>query len=118
MQIKITRLYTGSDGESHFEDIEISLKDQDGFFERSEFMKATGIYIGDLYSDKLNEWHNTPCRQYLITLEGEMEIGVGDGTKRLFKAGDILLAEDTTGRGHTRRKGNCQHHKAFFVTLD
>lgn len=118
MPIKITRMYTGSDGESHFEDMEIPLKDQDGFFECSEFMKATGMYIGDLYSDRLNEWHTTPRRQYLITLEGEVEMEVGDGTKRLFKPGDILLAEDTTGRGHTRRKGNCSHHKAFFITLD
>lgn len=118
MEIKVTRLYTGPDNESHFEDIAIPLKDQDGFFERSETIKATGMYVGDLYSDKLNDWHNTPCRQYLITLEGEVEMGVGDGTKRLFKAGDILLAEDTTGRGHTRRKGKSQHHKALIVTLD
>ena len=118
MQIKITRLYTGSDGESHFEDTVIPLKDDDGFFERSETIKTTGMYFGDLYSDELNDWHTTPCRQYLITLEGEVEMGVGDGSKRLLKAGDILLAEDTTGRGHTRRKGKSKHHKALLITLE
>jgi quercetin dioxygenase-like cupin family protein len=41
-------------------------------------------------------WHNTPCPQYIIMLQGAMEIEVGDGTKRIFKEGNILLAEDTS----------------------
>jgi hypothetical protein len=32
-----------------------------------------------------------------------MEIGVGDGTKRMFNPGDILQVEDLTGQGHTTR---------------
>ena len=118
MEIKVTRMYTGSDGESHFEDINVPLEDVDGFFASSGHIEATGCSMSVLYSDKFNDWHNTPRRQYLITLEGEVVMAVGDGTKRTFKPGDILLAEDTTGRGHTRLKGNSQYHKAFFVTLD
>ncbi len=37
----------------------------------------------------------------MITLEGQVEVGLGDGTKRVFSAGDVLLADDLTGRGHT-----------------
>ena len=37
----------------------------------------------------------------MITLEGQVEVGLGDGTKRVFGAGDVLLADDLTGRGHT-----------------
>ena len=51
-------------------------------------------------------------------IEGEGEIEIGDGTKRRFKAGDILLAEDTTGRGHITRVLNNQPRKVMFVTLD
>ena len=42
-----------------------------------------------------------PRRQYVITLEGQVAVGLGDGTKRVFGAGDVLLADDLTGRGHT-----------------
>jgi hypothetical protein len=31
-----------------------------------------------------------------------MEIGIGDGSKRRFGPGDVLLADDMTGQGHTR----------------
>ena len=118
MEAKVTRLYTGSDGESHFEDITIPLKDQEGYFEWSEPIEATGIIFGELYNDKQHDWQNVPRRQFVITLEGEVEMVVGDGTKRILKAGDVLLAEDTTGRGHMRRRGKNQNHKVVIVTLD
>ncbi len=39
----VTRLYTGADGESHFEDVDIPLEGTDRGDRRSELMKATGI---------------------------------------------------------------------------
>ena len=50
-----------------------------------------------------HDWHNAPRRQYVITLEGEVEIGLGDGTTHRFGAGHVTLAEDLTGKGHTTR---------------
>ena len=44
-----------------------------------------------------------PRRQYLITLSGKTEIGLGDGTVHKLGPGDVNLAEDLTGRGHTTR---------------
>ncbi|MEC8958281.1 MAG: hypothetical protein VYE35_01025, partial [Chloroflexota bacterium] len=48
-------------------------------------------------------WHIAPRRQYIITLSGEAEIGLKDGTVRRLGAGDFNLAEDLTGAGHTTR---------------
>ncbi|MFC2060093.1 hypothetical protein ACFLTZ_03230 [Chloroflexota bacterium] len=118
MAKKVTRIYTGSDGESHFEDIEIAVEDKVTGSRWSEFMKATGIIFGELDSNYKKEWHNAPRRQFVITVEGEGEIEVGDGTKRRFRPGDILLAEDTAGRGHISRVVNNQPRKIIFVTLD
>ena len=47
-----------------------------------------------------------------------MEIEVGDGLRRLFRTGDILLSEDTTGQGHFSRAVNGQSRKSLFLTLD
>ena len=40
------------------------------------------------------------CR---ITLSGEAEIGLGDGTIHRLGSGDVHMAEDLTGHGHTTR---------------
>ena len=118
MERKVARLYTGPDGESHFEDIEIAVEDKGVIGRRSELVKATGIIFGELDSEHKYDWHNAPRWQFVITLEGEGEVEIGDGTKRRFRAGDILLAEDTTGRGHISRVVNNQPRKMIVVTLD
>ncbi len=103
MGIQVTRLYSGPDGESHFEDIEIPLEDKGNYTWRSEVMKATGIYFRERGTISESDWHNAPRRQFAISIEGETEIEIGDGTKRRFGPGDIMLTEDTTGRGHILR---------------
>ena len=49
------------------------------------------------------DWHPAPRRQFVIILSGQLEIGLGDGSKHIFGAGDARLVEDTTGEGHTTR---------------
>ncbi len=116
--MRITRLYTGNDGESHFEDMDIPFKDFDAGEKRSDTVKATGIIFRETAADFNYEWHHAPCRQFVITLQGQAEIMVGDGTKRLFGPGDIMLAEDLTGHGHITRAINNQPRISIFVTLE
>jgi uncharacterized cupin superfamily protein len=117
-KMKITRLYTGRDGESHFGDMELALEDQGDIGRLSEKQQATGIIFRETDGDYDYDWHNAPCRQYVIMLDGEVEIEAGDGTKRRFGTGDVLLAEDTAGRGHISRAVEGRPRKSIFVTLD
>ena len=84
----------------------------------SERIDATGVIFRETAGDYNYKWHNAPCRQYVVMLEGEVEIEVGDGTKRLLSTGEILLAEDTTGQGHISRAVNGKPRKSLFITLD
>ena len=93
----LVKLFTGDDGESHFEDLDmktwplewsITLSGQPVNFKRRE--------PGYFY-----DWHNESRRQYVITVAGELEAVVSDGTVKRFKSGDILFAEDLEGPGHT-----------------
>jgi hypothetical protein len=112
--MKIMRIYTGADNESHFEEKEVHLK-LSGDMEVSELEPATGIFFRRAPSDHLNDFHPAPRRQYIITLAGEVEIETGDGTVKRFGKGDIMLADDTTGRGHiTRVIGN---EPRVYVTI-
>ncbi len=104
--MKITRVFTGKDGESHFEEIDLPVKLMEGI-EATETEPATGVYFRRAPTGHVQDWHPAPRRQYVITLSGQSQIEIGDGTVRRFGPGDILLAADTTGRGHiTRAVGN------------
>lgn len=116
--MKITRLYTGADGESHFEDIDIPLTDQGQIGRLSTLIPATGVILRETGADYDYDWHNAPRRQFIIMLEGTVEIEVCAGTTRRFGPGDILLAEDTTGRGHRSRTVNQQVRRSIFIPLD
>lgn len=100
--MKITRIYTGADGESHFEEMEHPVKLVNGI-EATPMEAATGVYFRRAPAGHVQDWHPAPRRQYIMTLSGQSEIELGDGTVRRFGPGDILLAEDTTGRGHITR---------------
>ncbi len=114
----IVRIYTGADQRSHFEDIQVPLKSAGKIGFISELMKATGIVFRETGADYNYDFHTAPRRQYVVNLEGEVEIEVGDGTKRILRSGDILLAEDTTGQGHISRAVAGKPRKSLFITLD
>jgi hypothetical protein len=52
--------------------------------------------------DYWSAWHTAPWSPFLFS-QGRMEIEIGDGTKRPFGPGDVVLADDLTGKGHTTR---------------
>lgn len=116
--MQITRLYTGPDNESHFEDIEIELEDTGDIGQLSEKITADGIIFRRTGPDYDYDWHNAPRRQYILMLDGAVDVEIGDGTVRRFSTGDILLAEDTTGRGHKSKAVNNQPRTSVFVTLE
>ncbi len=93
------RVYSGGDGESHFEELVVPM----GPVGQSPVQAATGITFYHGEPGDFHDWHNAPRRQYVITLSGQVEFGIGDGTVRRLGPGDVLLAEDLTGRGHTTR---------------
>ena len=116
--MRVVRLYTGPDNKSHFEDIQIPLKDAGKVGFISELYKATGVVFRETTGDYNYDFHTAPRRQYVVNLEGEVEIEVGDGTRRILRTGDILLAEDTTGQGHISRAVAGKPRKSLFITLD
>ena len=95
--MQFCRMYTGDDGKSHFEELDQTQGSQ--YFLSTITAKAL-VFKNDDNRDILG-WHNAPRRQWCVTLSGTCEIGIGDGTKKAFGPGDVFLAEDVTGQGHT-----------------
>ena len=90
------RLYTGEDGRSHIEPIDLS-KTPDW----TSPQVATSISFREAPAGNFIDWHPAPRRQFVIILSGRLEIGLSDGSKHVFGPGDARLVEDTTGEGHT-----------------
>ena len=95
--MQFCRMYTGVDGKSHFEELD---QTQAGKFFLSNLAAKALVFKNDDNRDILG-WHNAPRRQWCITLAGTVDIGIGDGTVKTFGPGDVFLAEDETGQGHT-----------------
>jgi hypothetical protein len=115
--MKVHRIFAGSDGESHFDELDIPLLAAGDIGSLSETFPVTGIIFRETDKDYHYDWHNAPCRQFVLMLEGSVEIEASDGTLRTLNTGDILLAEDTHGRGHISRAVDGQPRKSVFVTL-
>tara|TARA_Y100000815_G_scaffold160740_1_gene145838 strand:- start:4 stop:348 length:345 start_codon:yes stop_codon:yes gene_type:complete len=92
----LVRIYTGTDEQSHFEDLDMPTPD----VHRVTTKPGEDLVFRTTPGDRVAEWHNPTRRQYLIVIRGKMEVSVADGTTRQFQAGDVLIAEDMTGQGH------------------
>ena len=67
---------------------------------------------------RISVWHRAPRRQYVISLAGGISITASDGETRHIGAGEVVLVEDTTGKGHiTRSSGDGPRH-TIFVPID
>lgn len=116
--MQVVRVYTGDDGRSHFEDVTIPLADTRPIGRISELIPGPGVMFREVYGDYDLDFHNAPRRQFVVNLKGAVDIGVGDGTVRRLGPGDILLAEDTQGEGHTSRAVDGEPRQCLFIPLD
>jgi len=96
--MSIYRIYAGTDGESHIEEIQLAQHPELG-----ALMNVAQAGIHEFSELRRMDFHPLPERRLIIHLRGEVEIGVSDGGKQIFRPGDARLMEDTSGRGHTHR---------------
>ena len=96
------RMYTGDDGKTHFEDLDFQFNAVTEV-NRTSPQNAASIQFVYQPPGFVISMHPAPRRQYVITLQGQAEIELGDGTTKRFGSGDVILAEDTTGEGHITR---------------
>ncbi len=113
----IVRVYTGDDGESHFEDVEVPLGEEGRGGRLSEMVDAHGVIFRETGGDYDLDFHHAPRRQYVVNLSGSVEITVGSGESRVIGPGEILLAEDTTGRGHKSSAVGREPRRCLFIPL-
>lgn len=57
-----------------------------------------GLKFRETPGDYDFDFHCAPTRQLIVSLDAGVDIEVTDGTRRVFPAGTVMLAEDTWGK--------------------
>jgi len=114
---KVTRIYSDVNGDSHFEDLSIPLRDGGAIGFLSEAQKVESIIFRKVIEPYDYDFHNAPARQYIALMDGEISIETSLGEIRIFKQGDVLLVEDTTGKGHRSKNIKEAVRSSIFITL-
>ncbi|WP_345955868.1 hypothetical protein [Mucilaginibacter sp. PAMB04168] len=114
---KVTRVYNNAKGDSCFEDIEYPLTDKGPIGYLSEKVKVSNLLFRKV-PPGYNDLHTAPQKQYVILLDGAVEIETSLAEKRIFNEGQILLMEDTEGKGHRSKNVLPLERSSLFVTFD
>ena len=117
--MKVTRVYTDKNGETHFEDLDIKLEDIQGdIIKMSKPIKAYDMAFSTLGGALSESWHTAPRKQAIVILDGDVDLEVSDGTKRRFTSGHVIVLEDTTGKGHTTHSVDGKSREEVWVGLE
>ena len=101
--MKYITLFTGEDEKSHFKEVDAGFDKKHPLGNYSKKYPVKGMMFRDFEKGFSFDWHTAPQPQYIIYLEGEVEVEASGGEKRTFRSGDVLFATDLTGKGHITR---------------
>ncbi|HEX5476556.1 MAG TPA: hypothetical protein VFX09_01745 [Burkholderiales bacterium] len=94
-----TVLHTGSDGRARFRDEVLVLDEGTPQALLSALMPASGCRLRESPVGFRSAWHCSEHVQWVIVLSGEMQIGLRDGSVRLFRPGQHFISADTLPEG-------------------
>jgi len=105
-QMKYTRLYADSDGETHFQAVEVELAEGKVVSggapaQLSTPQPTTDSFFSNYYSVFFNDFHPTPRKQWFVLLSGMWEFGASDGEVLRLGPGVVVLLDDMDSKGHT-----------------
>ena len=105
----IKRIYTGTDGLSHVEDIVLDAK--------SVMEKVTSVEVRVGQPGRFSDWHAGPQRQYIINLSGNGQLEVAEGKVDL-PPGSMEYIDDLTGKGHTTRITSKEERVSIWLKFE
>ena len=114
----IHNLYADDKGETHFRDIEVEWATRGDFSKYSALLPATGVIFRETAGDYNLDWHPAPRRQYIVNLDAAVNITASDGESRIVGAGEVILVEDTHGKGHVSKSVSGKMRHSIFIAID
>jgi len=120
--VSVIRIWADEEGESHLEDFDLDFAEEDFVPPAPPVLltspeAASGYVFARVASGWYGDWHPAPRRELVVYLAGEGTIEASDGESRPLTPGTILLAEDTTGKGHVTKVTGTNEMFVVVVTL-
>jgi hypothetical protein len=116
---RYVRIFTGSDGLSHFQDVDVPLTRPNpsaaSLLSRAVPAGSFNFRESDVRYDL--DYHLAGARQFVLNLTGQVEIRCSDGEVRVFGPGSVMLTEDLTGKGHTSRNIGDEVRYSIFIQV-
>ena len=124
MQASYVRFFADEDGETHIEDVTVGLELRD-FAPPADpvniapFLQASGtLWFGADPGWDGAAFHPTPQRQIFCVVRGQIEGTTSDGAVRQLGPGEVVLLDDTEGKGHSTRVIGDEELLMLGVVLD
>jgi hypothetical protein len=115
--IRCVRIWTGEDDNSHAEEGWIDLEAGPHGDIASGKVATAHASFQETRSGGTLAWHTAPVRQLVITLSGTLDFQTRGGQHFTLRPGDVLLAEDTAGGGHSWKLVDAEPWRRLYVVL-
>ena len=92
-------LFTGRDGHAQWREEQVALAEGSPQAMLSQVFPTGGYQLRHSPVGFRSQWHCTPKPQWVFILGGEMEIGLRDGSTRVFRPGQHFYAADLLPEG-------------------
>jgi uncharacterized cupin superfamily protein len=94
-------LFTDTDGKARFKEETLPMEEGNPQSQLTDIFSAEGYQLRYSPVGFRSQFHVTGKPQWVFILSGQMEIGLQDGTSRIFSAGDHFYSADTLPEGAT-----------------
>ncbi len=94
-------LFTDSDGRARFREEPLPLDEGQSQARLSRLMPSGGLQLRQSPVGFKSDFHCTKDAQWVFILSGQMEIGLQDGSSRVFGPGEHFFSADTLPAGAT-----------------
>lgn len=116
--MRIHNLYEDENGQSHWRDIEVEWATTSPGGKLSAPIPVSAIIFRETQPDYDLDWHPAPRRQYIINLVGGVKLTASDGEARVIGAGEVILVEDISGKGHLSQNVTQELRYSIFVPIE
>ena len=99
--MRVFRIFTKDSGDSAIEVREVPMSGPDR--PASDTFACGGLFFRETREGHVQDLHNAPRRQLIFLASGILELESSEGRRFVCRPGDLIFAEDLTGKGHITR---------------
>ncbi|HLS16309.1 MAG TPA: hypothetical protein VK049_00565 [Paenalcaligenes sp.] len=115
--VRCVRLFTNEVGQVQAQEGVLQYEAAERGDHTTQTLKAGQVFYQSTAAGSSADWHVDTARQFVITLQGHLVFETETGQSFEIQRGDILLTEETAGKGHRWRMVGDAPWVRAYVTL-